>query len=270
MSAVVLAAGRTVDLAAVPGHGQGRGRLDAQVHGRDLVADRHPVRRGHGVGGLRGHLAGQVRAGHLRAGQDPFAERAGVCGAGGDAGPHRAALAQVPGQRPGAGDGDAGDALGAQLVVQAPLRPPVRGQPGRLADHVPADPDPPRFGVLVVDPGVADVRCGHRHDLAGVGRVGQRLLVAGHAGVEDHLAERLAVRAEPGPAERGAVLQDQDRRRARPACRRHQASFPSRTVGVPRRNVATTRPGSSIPANGLFRLREACARGSTVSRAAAS
>ena len=30
----------------------------------------------------------------------------------------------------------------------------------------------------------------------------------------------------------------------------HQASFPSRTVGVPRRNVATTRPGSSIPRTG--------------------
>ena len=33
-----------------------------------------------------------------------------------------------------------------------------------------------------------------------------------------------------------------------------QASFPSSTTGTPRRKVATTRPGSSIPAKGVFRL----------------
>ena len=66
------------DLAAAPGHGPRRGGLDAQVHGRDPVADRRAVRRGHRVGGGRGHLPGQVGAGHLRAGQDPLAERGRV------------------------------------------------------------------------------------------------------------------------------------------------------------------------------------------------
>ena len=36
-----------------------------------------------------------------------------------------------------------------------------------------------------------------------------------------------------------------------------QASFPSSTVGTPRRKVATTRPGSSIPAKGVLRLLDA-------------
>ena len=40
-----------------------------------------------------------------------------------------------------------------------------------------------------VDAVVADERVGHRDDLAVVGRVGEHLLVAGHAGVEDDLAE---------------------------------------------------------------------------------
>ena len=43
---------------------------------------------------------------------------------------------------------------------------------------------------------VALVRVGHRHDLAGVRGVGQDLLVARHPGVEDRLAEGLALRPE--------------------------------------------------------------------------
>ena len=68
---------------------------------------------------------------------------------------------------------------------------PVGADPGRVADHVAGDPDPAGLVVLAVDAGVADVRRGLHHDLPVVRRVGQRLLVAGHAGVEDRLAEGL-------------------------------------------------------------------------------
>ena len=54
---------------------------------------------------------------------------------------------------------------------------------------------------------VADLRRRHRHDLPGVGRVGQHLLVAGHAGVEDHFAARLAGRAGGDTAVPGAVFE---------------------------------------------------------------
>ena len=53
--------------------------------------------------------------------------------------------------------------------------------------------------VLGVDAVVADERVGHRDDLALVGRVGEDLLVAGHAGVEDDLAEAFAGCAEARP-----------------------------------------------------------------------
>ena len=45
------------------------------------------------------------------------------------------------------------------------------------------------------DPVVADQRVGEDDDLAGVGGVGDRLLVAGHRGVEDDLAGDRARRA---------------------------------------------------------------------------
>src|SRR3954447_7338793 len=48
------------------------------------------------------------------------------------------------------------------------------------------------------------------------------------------------------------------------------AGLPSTTVGWPRRNVATTRAGSSRPAYGVLRLRLALSDGSTVQRASAS
>ncbi len=51
---------------------------------------------------------------------------------------------------------------------------------------------------------------------------------------------------------------------------RAQTSLPSRTVGVPRRKVATTRPGSSMPRYGVLRLRLAESVGSMVRRAAGS
>ena len=73
-----------------------------------------------------------------------------------------------------------------------PLRAEVTHPAAELADHESADPGAAAFGILLVDPVVADLRVGHRHDLAVIGRVGQDLLVAGHARVEDDLAIDLA------------------------------------------------------------------------------
>ena len=115
-----------------------------------------------------------------------------------------------------------------QLVVEAAPRPPVAGHPGRVADDVAGHPDPRRLGILVVDAGVADVRCGHHHDLAVVRRVGERLLVAGHAGVEDRLAEGLALGAVALAAEGAAVLEDEDRWEQ--ACSGRSPSPPHGTV----------------------------------------
>src|SRR5207247_2198743 len=85
--------------------------------------------------------------------------------------------------------------------------------------------------VLAVDAGVADVRRGLHDDLAVVRRVGQRLLVPGHAGGEDRLAERLPHAAVRLAAERPPVLQDEHRLTP------HRTAFPSSTAATPGRSA---------------------------------
>ena len=65
----------------------------------------------------------------------------------------------------------------------------------------------PDSGSSRVHPVVPLVRRRHHDDLPRVRRVGQHLLVAGHARVEDRLAERLALGAERRATEGAAVLE---------------------------------------------------------------
>ena len=98
------------------------------------------------------------------------------------------------------------------------LRPPAARPGGQLADDEAPAEGPPAFIVGGRDPVVADVRIGETDDLAGVGRVGQHLLVAGEGGVEDHLADRRCRPLGVPPSRRltfegGAVGEHQQRLR---------------------------------------------------------
>src|SRR6266704_2751793 len=130
---------------------------------------------------------------------------------------------------------------------------PVRG----LARH-PAGDEAGHLGrvrllVAVVDAVVAQLGDGERDQLAHVGRVGEDLLVAGVAGVEDHLALRLALGAAGEALERLAAG---ERQRGLLHSSLLCTSFPSKYV-------RTTRPRNVHPANGLLRLRESNRWGST-------
>jgi hypothetical protein len=124
-----------------------------------------------------------------------------------DADPHRAAFAQVAGQGAGVDAADADDALGGEPLTEVAGRAPVRRPAGRVADHVAGHPDPVRLVVLGVDAGVADLRRGLHDDLPVVRRIGQRLLVAGHAGGEHGLTEGLPLGAVGLTTERAPVLE---------------------------------------------------------------
>src|SRR6266516_7789650 len=124
------------------------------------------------------------------------------------------------------------------------------GAAGHLADGVARHPDVGRLAVLGVGPVIPLVGVGHGDDLAGVGGVGQHLLITGHRRVEHGLAEGLSGGAEAGPTEDGPVLQDQKGLR-------HRWAFPSWTTSSPRNMVWTTLPRRVRPRKAEFLLREA-------------
>jgi hypothetical protein len=86
------------------------------------------------------------------------------------------------------------------------LRRAVVGRLGHvLLDDQAARGGRDRLDVLGVGADIADVGEGEGDDLPGIGRVGQRLLVAGHAGVEADLAHLGRLGAEAAAPEDGAV-----------------------------------------------------------------
>ena len=66
-----------------------------------------------------------------------------------------------------------------------------------------------RLDVVLVGADIADMRKRERDDLAGIGRIGEDLLIAGHGGVEANLAGRMPGGAEAEAFEHGAVGEHQ-------------------------------------------------------------
>ena len=64
-----------------------------------------------------------------------------------------------------------------------------------------------RLEILEVDAVVADQRIGHGDDLAGVGGIGEDLLISGHRGVENDLALTGAGAAEDTACQDRAILE---------------------------------------------------------------
>jgi hypothetical protein len=123
-------------------------------------------------------------------------------------------VADAPGETAGIDAGDADQVAVLQPGVE------MRGgaEIGRLRDVGGKDQatggGARRLDILRIGPDIADMREGEGDDLAGKGGVGQALLIAGHRGVEAHLADRLAGGADAATVEPRAVGQNQDRGRA--------------------------------------------------------
>ena len=174
---------------------------------------RSPVAGGDLGGGHRDR-GGQVLPRHLGA---PRA-RARSCSSalegrgipGEDPAAHAAGGADVARDGAGVDAADADDAVADERVVERLVGAPVGDDARGVAHDVARHPDAAGLGVFVVHAGVADVRRGLQHDLAGVRGIGEGLLVAGHAGREDHLAEGRAARAVGAPDVAGAVLEHED------------------------------------------------------------
>ena len=169
--------------------------------------------RGDDGRGRHGDLARQVAAEHagrlLHEGELLSRVKVGVV-AREDASTHDAGISQAARDRPRVDAADAHDAVGDEVVIETARRSIVRDHARGVAHDEAVDPDAPGFDVLVVHARVADVGGGHDDELAGVARVGQRLLVPAHAGGEDRLAECAAPGAVGAALVAGSVFQDED------------------------------------------------------------
>ncbi len=218
----------------LPGGGGGGNHMHLATRGREQAQDvaLDPEVVGHDLEPRRNDESGllEVVGG---GGGDFFREVEAVHVAGGARAPHQgrkveggvrddAALGsvspQVPGQRAGVDAADPHDALLVEPVFERPLGAITRIERGDLADHEARHLSLRGLHIVRAHSVVADVRIGHRHDLAGVGGIGQNLLIPRERGVEDHLAGGLAGTAEAPAGERGAVFKNESARRpnARP------------------------------------------------------
>src|SRR5690606_32051961 len=158
----------------------------------------------------------------------------------------------VDGQCAGVHPRDADHAVLGEGLLQVALRAPVGRADRRVPDDETGRPDALALHVLRVDSGVAVVRGGEHGDLPVVAGVGERLLVAGHAGAEHRLADGLTDRSVGVALEDTAVLEHQDRGgRGVHAPAPH--TRPSRAVTRPRSMVRWIPPVSSRPCHGLLR-----------------
>src|SRR4029079_10652227 len=105
---------------------------------------------------------------------------------------HHAGGAQHPRQRARVDVRDGDNVVTRQVVAQRAFGAPVAGDRGLLAHDEAGDLRAARLGVVVRDAVVAHLGRRHRDDLAGVRRIGEDLLVAGHARVEHDFAAGLA------------------------------------------------------------------------------
>src|SRR5207302_3016086 len=104
---------------------------------------------------------------------------------------------------------DARDPVAFQVGVERVERTEAARVLRMPAHDESTDPGLLRLAVGVIDAVVSLQRVGHADHLAGIRRIGEDLLVAGHSGVEDHLALAERIGAEGLACEGAAVLQDQ-------------------------------------------------------------
>ena len=135
-------------------------------------------------------------------------------------GDHRvrhALLADERGERAGVDAGKSDDAAALEPRIEMPRGAVIRrrGDGGMQNDAARARRRREIDGldVVLVGADIADMREREGDDLAGIGRIGEDFLVAGHRGVEADLADGVAGGAKAKAFEHGTVGQHEQRRR---------------------------------------------------------
>ena len=124
---------------------------------------------------------------------------------------HGALIAENAGDRAGVHPLDPRDIMLFQIGIQIALTAEIAPAPGQMTDHKGLRPRPDGLIVRAVHAVIADERIRHHDALSRIGRVGQDLLVAGHGGVEHHLAHPVSRSADALPVKDRAVAQNEGR-----------------------------------------------------------
>ena len=112
----------------------------------------------------------------------------------------RTRKADAAGQRAGIDARNANLAFGRQPVRETAGGAEIAGRGHVFAHHAAHRALDPAFHVFLVHADIADVRESEGDDLPGIAGVGHHFLIAGHRGVEAHLADRGAGGAKaPAP-----------------------------------------------------------------------
>ena len=119
-----------------------------------------------------------------------------ACAAGRQRGFHRPCITQGARQVACVHAADSRHTMHRQPLRQRRRRAPIGYVRAQRTHHHRRHLRRRRFVVLRVDANVADVRSGEQNRLPAVGRVGQNLLVTGHAGIEHQLENSVSRRAE--------------------------------------------------------------------------
>ena len=143
-----------------------------------------------------------MRLGHRLFFRKPITRQAGF---------HRAAFAQMPGQRARIDALNAGNVPVPQIIIERSLRAPTAWNFAQLFDDKSAHVRLAAFLIERVRAVVSDQRIGHRHDLSAIGRIGQHFLITGHRGVETNLADAGARCAERFAFENPTVFESEER-----------------------------------------------------------
>ena len=130
------------------------------------------------------------------------------------ANPNTAALrpffTQHAGQRTRVDACDGDDMVRFQIIRQTLLGAEIAHNRWQILDDQPGGVDFICLDVFRVHTDIADVRISQSDHLAGIGRIGQNFLIAGHRGIEHHLSDCVAVRADGVALKHRAIGQRQD------------------------------------------------------------
>jgi len=164
---------------------------------------------------------------------------------------HRPLLSQPANEGPRVDSLDADHARGGEILSKRAGGGEVARRAARRADDETGHLEATTFHIRLVDTVVADLRRGHRENLAAVARVGENLLVAGHRGVETDLSGDGTDRTE-GLADVDRAILECECRRRHAACLlvyriRDLVGPPAAPTSPGNRHHPSRRPGSQKP-----------------------